>query len=98
MPGSWHAPRSAGGTMDLAGVWELFAYNAWANRECFAALARLPTASYVRALKRCHGGRHGTLRHIVWAEVLWLRRWSRRPNPAVPQGKAFATLAAARAR
>src|SRR5437764_12456984 len=98
MPGSWHAPRSAGGTMDLAGVLELFAYNAWANRECFAALERLPTESYFRDLKSSHGGLHGTLCHIVWAEDLWLSRWLGRPNPAVAQGKDLTTLAAARAR
>src|SRR2546423_6787458 len=84
--------------MDLAGVRELFAYNAWANRECFAALERLPTESYFRDLKSSHGGLHGTLCHIVWAEDLWLCRWLGRPNPAVLQGKDLATLAAARAR
>src|SRR5256885_3160785 len=84
--------------MDLAGVRELFAYNAWANRECFAALERLPTESYFRDLKSSHGGLHGTVCHIVWAEDLWLSRWLGRPNPAVLQGKDLATLAAARAR
>src|SRR5947207_15426462 len=98
MPGSWHAPRSAGGTMDLAGVRELFAYNAWANRECFAALERLPTESYVRDLKSSHGGLHGTLCHIVWAEQLWLNRWLAQPHPTVPQGRDLTTLAAAQAR
>src|SRR5256714_5811340 len=84
--------------MDLAGVRELFAYNAWANRKCFAALERLPTESYFRDLKSSHGGLHGTLCHIVWAEDLWLCRWLGRPNPTVPQGKDLTTLAAARAR
>src|SRR2546429_1738364 len=84
--------------MDLAGVRELFAYNAWANRECFAALERVSAESYFRDLKSSHGGLHGTVCHIVWAEQLWLNRWLGRPNPAVPQGKDLATLAAARAR
>src|ERR1051325_10079345 len=83
--------------MDLAGVRELFAYNAWANRACFAALERVSAEAYVRDLKSSHGGLHGTVCHIVWAEQLWLNRWLGRPNPAVPQGKDLATLAAARA-
>jgi uncharacterized damage-inducible protein DinB len=84
--------------MDLVEVRELFAYNAWANRECFAALERVPAESYFRDLKSSHGGLHGTLCHIVWAEALWLNRWLKRPNPAVPQGKDLTTLAAARDR
>jgi uncharacterized damage-inducible protein DinB len=65
---------------------ELFAYNAWANRAIFAALAQLPAEQYGRDLKSSHGGIHGTLAHIVWAEQLWLHRWAGKPNPAVPQG------------
>src|SRR2546423_3274385 len=83
--------------MDLAGVRELFAYNAWANRECFAALERLPTESYFRDLKSSHGGLHGTVCHIVWAEDLWLGRWRGRANPPGLQGKDPATLAPGRA-
>ena len=84
--------------MTLAEMRELFAYNAWANRRFFAALEPLPAESYFRDLKSSHGGLHGTLCHIVWAEQLWLNRWLAQPNPPVPQGKDLATLAAARAR
>src|SRR5256885_3773233 len=84
--------------MHLAGVRELFTYNAWANRACFAALEQVSAEAYVRDLKSSHGGLHGTVCHIVWAEELWLNRWLGRPNPAVPQGKDLPTLAAARAR
>jgi len=84
--------------MTLAEVRELFAYNAWANRRFFAALEPLPAESYFRDLKNSHGGLHGTLCHIVWAEQLWLNRWLGKPNPAVPQGRDLTTLAAAGAR
>jgi len=84
--------------MDLAEVRELFAYNAWANRVFFDALGAVPSAAYVRDLKSSHGGLHGTLCHIVWAEALWLSRWLAQPGPPVAQGKDLATLAAARAR
>jgi len=77
---------------------ELFAYNAWANRRFLAALEPLPAESYFRDLKSSHGGLHGTLCHIVWAEQLWLNRWLGKPNPAVPQGRDLTTLAAAQAR
>ena len=69
--------------MTLGEVRELFAYNAWANRRCFAALEPLPTESYFRDLKSSHGGLHGTLCHIVWAEQLWLTRWLAQLNPGV---------------
>lgn len=81
--------------MTVAEVCELFAYNAWANRRIFTALRALPSEAYVRDLKSSHGGLHGTLCHVVWAEQLWLNRWMGRPKPAVPQGKDLATLEAA---
>jgi uncharacterized damage-inducible protein DinB len=84
--------------MTVAAVQELFAYNAWANRHFFAALRPLPAEPYFRDLKTSHGGIHGTLCHIVWAEQLWLNRWLGKPNPAVPQGRDLATLDAAQAR
>jgi len=84
--------------LTLGEVRDLFAYNAWANRRCFAALEPLPAEAYFRDLKSSHGGLHGTLCHIVWAEQLWLNRWLAQPNPAVPQGRDLMTLAAARTR
>src|SRR5256885_14544929 len=98
MPGSSRQPSSQGRSVTVAEALELFAYNAWANRRCFAALEPLPTESYFRDLKSSHGGLHGTLCHIVWAEQLWLNRWLAKPNPAVPQGRDLTTLAAARTR
>lgn len=81
--------------MTVAEVRELFAYNAWANRRIFAALRTVPSEAYFRDLKSSHGGLHGTLSHLVWAEQLWLNRWMGRPKPAVYQGKDLATLDAA---
>jgi uncharacterized damage-inducible protein DinB len=79
-------------------VLELFAYNAWANRQLFDAAAALLEDVYRRDLKSSHGGIHGTLAHIVWAEHLWLNRWLKQPNPAVAQGKDLRTAADVRAR
>src|SRR5207245_10450145 len=84
--------------MDLAEARELFAYNAWANRRIFTALHALPSEQYFRDLKSSHGGIHGTLCHIVWAEQLWVTRWLGAPPPAVPQGRDLGSLAEVRAR
>lgn len=84
--------------MMLDEVRQLFAYNAWANGKIFDAAAGLTAEQYTRDLKSSHGGIHGTLAHIVWAEQLWLHRWLERPNPAVPQGRDLADLAAVRGR
>src|SRR5437762_5793733 len=81
--------------MNVTEVRELYAFNAWAQRRLFNALAQLATEPYLRDLKSSHGGIHGTLCHIVWAEQLWLNRWMGEPKPAVHQGKDLATLAAA---
>lgn len=77
---------------------ELFDYNAWAHRALFDAVARLADEQYFRDLKSSHGGVHGTLAHIVWAEQLWLNRWVGKANPAVPQGADLKSLADVRKR
>lgn len=77
---------------------ELFAYNAWAMRIIFDAVALVPEGDYLRDLKSSHGGIHGTLAHTVWAEHLWLNRWLGKPNPAVAQGKDLRTLTDLRGR
>src|SRR2546428_9445076 len=84
--------------MTPAEVRELFAFNAWASRRIFDGAAQLAAADYLRDLKSSHGGVHGTLCHIVWAEQLWLHRWLGKPAPPVPQGRDLASLADVRAR
>src|SRR6267143_3245025 len=84
--------------MNVADVRQLYEFNGWATRRLCDALAELPAEQYLRDLKSSHGGIHGTLCHIVWAEQLWLHRWLARPNPAVPQGRDLATIGAVRAR
>jgi len=84
--------------MNVAEVRDLYEFNAWANRRIFDALATLLAEQYLRDLKSSHGGIHGTLCHIVWAEQLWLARCVGGPAPGVAQGKDLASLAEARAR
>src|SRR2546426_12838644 len=84
--------------MTPAEVRELFAFNAWASRRIFDGVGQLAPVDYLRDLKSSHGGIHGTLCHIVWAEQLWLHRWLGKPAPAGPRGKDPASLADRRAR
>src|SRR2546428_976516 len=84
--------------MTTAEAQELFAFNAWANRRIFDGVAQLAEADYLRDLKSSHGGVHGTLCHIVWAEHLWLTRWRGEPEPAVAQGEGLAARTEGRAR
>src|SRR2546425_10856286 len=84
--------------MTPAEVQELFAFNAWANRRIFDGVAQLAVADYLRDLKSSHGGIHGTLCHIGWAEQLWVHRWLGKPAPVVAPGKELASLAGVRAR
>src|SRR2546426_11514680 len=84
--------------MNVTQVRELYEFNAWAHRRVFDALVSLPTAQYLEDRKSSHGGIHGTLCHVVWAEQLWLARWLGQTAPAVAQGKDLGSLADVRAR
>ncbi|OLD95429.1 MAG: hypothetical protein DMD31_16350 [Gemmatimonadetes bacterium] len=84
--------------MNVTQIRELYEFNAWAHRRVFDALVPLPAAQYLEDRKSSHGGIHGTLCHVVWAEQLWLTRWLGQPAPAVAQGKDLGSLAEVRAR
>src|SRR5437879_12420696 len=84
--------------MNVTQIRELYEFNAWAHRRVFDALVPLPAAQYLEDRKSSHGGIHGTLCHIVWAEQLWLTRWLGAPPPAVAQGRDLGSLAEVRAR
>src|SRR2546428_1231516 len=84
--------------MTPAEVRELFAFNAWASRRIFDGVGQLAPVDYLRDLKSSHGGIHGTLCHIVWAEQLWLQRWLGKAAPPGPPGKDPGSLAGVRAR
>jgi len=55
----------------------LLAYNRWANRRLLAAAARLTPAELNRDLSASFLSVRGTLRHILWGELRWLRFWQR---------------------
>lgn len=59
---------------------KLYRFNDWANERFFAAAEKIPTADLTAPRPCSHGSLLGTLRHIVFAEWLWLRRWQGLPR------------------
>jgi uncharacterized damage-inducible protein DinB len=57
------------------------AYNAWANARLYDAAHALPDGDYRRDLGAAFRSLHGTLNHVVVADVIWLSRFRDRPNP-----------------
>lgn len=54
----------------------LFRYNSWANGRILETLESVPEESYFRDLKSSHGGLHGTMNHMIFAQEVWLLRWT----------------------
>jgi len=86
---------------------QMLAYNRWANAQYLAAAGRLGSEALHRELSASHGSFFGTLRHVVWAEWLWLGRWREQapegPDPSAAPGlpelrPRWATLGRAQAR
>ncbi len=63
-----------------------FDYNSWANGRMFATLGTIPPADYSADGKSSHGGIHATMAHIVWAQHLWLLRWTAQPHDDAVEG------------
>lgn len=57
------------------------AYNAWANRRLYGAAAGLSEVDYRTDLGVAFGSIHGTLNHIMVADLIWISRIRRGPNP-----------------
>jgi len=74
-------------------VRELFAYNTWATRRIFEALASLPPGDYTRDLKSSFASIHATLAHIVGADRIWLARWRGESGVGMLKGEDVPSLA-----
>lgn len=68
--------------MNAAEIENLFDYNAWANGKILDALSGIPEADYLEDMKSSHGGLHGTMVHIVFAQHVWLLHWTGKPVDA----------------
>ena len=60
----------------------MIAYLDWANDAALGAAADLPEAVLTDDVGASFGSILGTLRHMEWAERLWLERWVRGADPA----------------
>jgi uncharacterized damage-inducible protein DinB len=49
-------------------------YNAWANGRLYAMASRLPDEQYRRDVGAYFKSLHGTLNHILCADLIWMRR------------------------
>ncbi len=67
--------------MTLTDMRRLFEYDEWATDRTLTSVASLSESKYQENLKSSHGGIHGTLAHIWWADALWLARWRGSPVP-----------------
>jgi uncharacterized damage-inducible protein DinB len=52
----------------------LAAYNAWANQRIFQAAAELTDEEYRRDVRAFFKSMHGTLNHILAADLVWMHR------------------------
>ena len=69
------------------------AYNAEMNRRLYAAAQRLPEPA--RRLERgaFWGSIHGTLRHLLWGDRMWMSRFDNWPKPTVSQRESATMIA-----
>lgn len=76
-------------------------YNRWMNERLYAACADIPDVDRKRDLGAFFGSLHATLNHLLWADGVWLSRFTGRPRPAggpaAEQHADFDELRAARA-
>ena len=67
--------------MTLTEIRTLFEYDEWATDRTLESVTFLPESKYQENLKSSHGGIHGTLAHVCWADALWLSRWRGNSTP-----------------
>ncbi len=60
-------------------------YNTWMNAKLYALAATLDDAERTRDLGAFFTSLHGTLNHILWADRIWLWRFTR--DPAIGQSR-----------
>lgn len=60
------------------------AYNRWQNENLYDAADALSDADRTQDRGAFFGSIHGTLNHILWADEVWMGRFSGRPHPVTP--------------
>ena len=57
-------------------------YNQWMNERLYGLCARIDDAERRRDMGAFFRSIHGTLNHLLWADLVWLSRFTGRPRPA----------------
>lgn len=57
-------------------------YNRWMNERLYALCADIDDAERRQDRGAFFGSIHGTLNHLLWADHMWLSRFTGRPKPA----------------
>jgi uncharacterized damage-inducible protein DinB len=70
----------------------LYEYNEWANGHVLAAARRADTDDLQRELGASFGSVQGNLTHMLFAQRLWLSRWTGEPAPTPSSDDSFETL------
>ncbi len=55
-------------------------YNSWMNDKLYALAATLDEADRTRDVGAFFGSLHGTLAHVLWADRIWLWRFTKDPD------------------
>ena len=69
--------------IDAAYVQTMARYNRWQNNSLYAAAEAIGDAERRRDRGAFFGSIHATLNHLLWADMIWMSRWSDVPAPAV---------------
>lgn len=83
--------------MDLGYIKELVSYHFWANDRIMRAVDEVSPADYTRDLGSSFPSIQATLAHLMFAEAVWLSRWTGE-QIAPPKPEDLPTQAAARER
>lgn len=83
--------------MDLATVKDLVDYHYWANERILQAVEAAPDGTYHRELGGSFPSIAATLAHLIYAEAVWLGRWTGEAL-AAPTVDDLPTVTAARER
>ena len=82
--------------MNVTNVAELYAYDRWANAQIMEASLALTEEQLHKPLGASYVSVFGTLRHILWGEWLWLRRWQALSKPYGPDPSTLTQLSVLR--
>ena len=74
--------------MRIEDLFDLYAYNSWANDRVRTSIEILPEHAFKKDLGGSFGSIQGTITHLVSAQWAWLKRWQgNSPNQSLQQSQ-----------